>query len=280
LKPSVTSISRTAVREPARRQGVNARKQAGLRREQRRENLHRTGGLLTRLTRTWGAVLVLLMLLGVGVFFLHRQAAAKGWIALRSVRCSGCSLTSPEELARRANLWQGTDLTSLRISDVEARLMADPRVLSASVRRAWPHGVVLTVTEDVPQVRDMRGRAFGTSGRCLGPTPSGLVLPLLEPGAISGQDLSRLLTGLDSLHRQNPALWKSLRSLRPVSDGMQASVAGLPTELLLPLDEPGQALRRATWLYAQLGETATRLASMDLRHAPYAVLVPTGRTGS
>jgi hypothetical protein len=129
-------------------------------------------------------------------------------------------------------------------------------------------------------VRDARGRAFGTSGRCLGSAPVGMALPILEDGAVSGQDLSRLLTGLDSLHRQDPALWKSLRSLRPVPDGMQASVAGLPTGLLLPLDDPGQALRRAAWLYAQLGETATRLASMDLRHAPYAVLVPTGRTGS
>jgi len=282
LRPTHTTISRTAVREPSavKRQGMNARKHADQKRDQRRTKVRQTGGLLSRFGRAWGLSLLLLALLAGGGFFLHHQAAKKGWIALERVQCSGLSLVSASEICRRGGLWAGTPLTSLSTEAVEKALLADPRLVSVQVRRVWPHGVKVTVVEEAPQARDLRGRGYGASGRCLGPVSASLSLPVLEGRAVAGQELSKLMTGLERLRREDTALWKGLRSLRQVPDGMTARVEGIPVELLLPAEGTAEALRRAAWLHAQLGDAAARVGTMDLRHAPYAVLVPMGRTGT
>lgn len=277
-----SNISRTAVREPtlARRQGMNARKQADQKRERVRGQVRRTGGFLARLSRTWGYSLLLLALLAGGALFLHHQAVSKGWIALRTVQCRGLSLVSAQEICRKGGLWSGTPLTALSVARVESLLLQDPRLTGVEVRRVWPHGVRVTVVEEVPQARDLRGRGYGLSGRCLGPVSPDVSLPVLEGAPVPGPELGKLMGGLERLRREDTALWKGIRSLRPVPDGMSARVEGIPAGMLLPAEGTTEALRRASWLYAQLGDAAGRVETMDLRHAPYAVLVPMGRTGT
>ncbi|MEN9354696.1 MAG: hypothetical protein RL318_2021 [Fibrobacterota bacterium] len=282
MKPSLTSVNRTAVRDPsvARRQGMNARKQADQRRDQRRTHLRKTGGWLSRFSRVWGLSFLLLACLVAGGFVLHHQALQKGWIALQTVRCVGMSLMTTKEICRKAGLWAGTPLTALSTKEIEARLLADPRVVSVEVRRVWPHSLKVTLVEEVPQVRDLRGRGYGASGRNLGIVSSTPALPVLEGNPVAGAELAKLMTGLERLRREDTALWKGLRSLRPVPDGMTARVDGIPVELLLPAESTAEALRRAAWLYTLMGDAAGRVSAMDLRHAPYAVLVPMGRTGT
>jgi hypothetical protein len=283
MKPSLTSVGRTAVREPvsSRRQGMNARKQADQRKSRRTRQMRETGGLMARFGRAWGLSLLLALLVLAAGFLLHRQAERKGWIALRTVRCSGLSLISTREICRKAALWDGTPLTSLAPSVVESRLLAaDPRIVTAKVSRSWPHGIHVTIAEEAPQARDLRGRGYGPSGRSLGIVSATPSLPVIEGRVVAGTDLAKLMTGLQRLRREDTALWKGLRSLRMVPGGMTARVDGIPAELLLPADGMAEALRRAAWLHAQLGEAAGRVGAMDLRNAPYAVLVPMGRTGT
>lgn len=282
MRPIQTTISRTSVREPSavKRQGMNARKQADQRRERVRGQVRRTGGGFARFSRAWGASLALLALLVGGAFLLHHQAVSRGWIALRTVQCRGLSLVSAQEICRRGGLWNGTPLTALSTAEVEARLRQDPRLTEVEVRRVWPHGVRVTVVEEVPQARDQRGRGYGVSGRSLGRVSPGLALPLLEGNPVPGEELGRLMAGLETLRREDSSLWKAVRSLRVAPGGMTAQVEGIPAGVLLPLEGTTEALRRASWLYAQLGDAAGRVETMDLRHAPYAVLVPMGRTGT
>jgi hypothetical protein len=282
MKPTHTTISRTTVRDASsvRRQGMNARKQADQRRDQRRDHLRSTGGVLSRFTRAWGLSLLFVALLVAGGFALHHLALQKGWIALHTVRCTGMSLLTTQEICRKAGLWAGTPLTSLSTDAIEARLLADPRVVSVEVRRVWPHSVKVSLVEEVPQARDQRGRGYGISGRNLGMVAAVPVLPLLEGKPVAGAELAKLMAGLETLRREDTALWRGLRALRPVPDGMTARVEGIPVELILPAEGTAEALRRAAWLHAELGEAAARVETMDLRHAPYAVLVPMGRTGT
>lgn len=282
MKPSLTSINRTAVREPSavRRQGMNARKQADQKRDVRRQSIRRSSSALSRFVRSWGLAIALVAALAVGSVVLYQQALAKGWIGLQRVRCTGLRLLKPDQVARMGRLWSGTPLTAISSDATQSLLLLDPRVTKVSVRRVWPHEVRIDIEEEVPQVRDGRDHGFGVSGRDLGQIPSALELPLLDGKVVPGQDLSKLLTGLERLRREDSTLWKQLRSLESVPDGMVAHVASLPVELLLPADAPAEALRRAAWLHGQLGESAAKIALMDLRHAPYAVLVPTGRIGS
>lgn len=282
MKPSLTSINRTAVREPSavRRQGMNARKQADQKRDVRRQSIRRSSSALSRFVRSWGLAIALVAALAVGSVVLYQQALAKGWIGLQRVRCTGLRLLKPDQVARMGRLWSGTPLTAISSGATQTLLLLDPRVTKVTVRRVWPHEVRIDIEEEVPQVRDGRGHGFGISGRDLGQIPSALELPLLDGKVVPGQDLSKLLTGLERLRREDSTLWKQLRSLESVPDGMVAHVISLPVELLLPADAPAEALRRAAWLHGQLGESAAKIALMDLRHAPYAVLVPTGRIGS
>ncbi len=268
-------------RESSRRPSARVSRQDSARRQRRQENLSRVGRLVLSLSRRWGLAVMLLAVMGVGAWFLCQEAETKGWFSLRTVRCRGFRLADAEQTARWLGLRRGIPLTSIDLGRVARMAVHDPRFLHVTVGRSWPHGIELTVTEDVPQVCDIYGRIYGTSGRCMGKAPENLLLPVLT-GAIvpDAASLSHLLTGLDSLRRTQPALWRSLRTLHPVTDGVRATVTGIPAEILLPLEKPAPALQRAGWLYAQLGEGASRVASFDLRYAPYAVLVPTGRTGS
>ena len=282
MKPSLTCINRSAVREPSavRRQGMNARKQADQKRDVRRQSIRRNSSALSRFVRSWGLAVALVAAFAVGSVVLYQQALTKGWIGLQRVRCTGLRLLKPDQVARMGRLWSGTPLTSISRHDIETLLLNDPRVTKVTVRRVWPHEVRIDIEEEVPQVRDLHDHGFGISGHDLGPIPGDLALPLLDGKVVPGQELSKLLSGLERLRREDTALWKQLRSLKSVPDGMIAHVESLPLELLLPAEAPAEALRRASWLHGQLGESAAKIALMDLRHAPYAVLVPTGRIGS
>jgi cell division protein FtsQ len=81
--------------------------------------------------------------------------AAGGWVALtsfgvRTVTVEGTSRLSVAAVVRAAAIHRGDSLFRLDPAAVAHRVSALPVVAHVDVRRHWPHGVVISVTERTP----------------------------------------------------------------------------------------------------------------------------------
>jgi cell division protein FtsQ len=81
-------------------------------------------------------------------------AAAAAWVgyaspffAVRTVEVTGVRALTPQAVLDAARVEAGKPLLRLDSDAVRARVAALPRVSSAEVRRQWPHGVRIAVTE-------------------------------------------------------------------------------------------------------------------------------------
>ena len=102
----------------------------------------------------WGAItlrifLVLVATASVGVasYAGYIYAIRSPTFALRSVRIEGTERISKEELIRVAGLRSGMNLVSLSPRRIEVAMLAQPWVKHVSVRRSFPHTVVVRVEE-------------------------------------------------------------------------------------------------------------------------------------
>lgn len=90
--------------------------------------------------------------------------------AVRRVVVSGCQRVSPEEIAALSGAL-GTNAFALDLGRVRAALLAHPWVADATVRRALPHELRVSVTERVPvavEVAKEARRVIDESGAILG----------------------------------------------------------------------------------------------------------------
>jgi cell division protein FtsQ len=72
------------------------------------------------------------------------------WLGVRQLDVSGVSRVTVADVTAAAAIAPGTPLARLDLGAIEARVEKLPAVASATVHRAWPHGITVTVTERQP----------------------------------------------------------------------------------------------------------------------------------
>ncbi|AXK32647.1 cell division protein FtsQ [Streptomyces armeniacus] len=144
----------------------------------------RTGLRLRR--RAVVLLLVLALLLGsFGVWALYGSS----WLRIEHVSVSGAGVLTEKQIRDAAAIPLGSPLVSLDKSAAERRLRDRlPRIRTAEVVRAWPHGVGLKVTERKPElVQEKAGKyvevdAEGVRFATVGKRPKGVPLLVVESG--------------------------------------------------------------------------------------------------
>lgn len=113
---------------------------------------------------------------------------------LKSVRVSGLRYLDGARVVRVAKLAEGQDLLSIDLGRVRARLLADPRIGQAEVRRAGLRGIELKIVERVPALAVAHGEPWeiDTGGVLLEPLQRGVIadVPIL-----TGADFSKYRPG-------------------------------------------------------------------------------------
>ena len=71
-------------------------------------------------------------------------------LAVRSVTVTGTRLVSPAEVLAAAGVQPGTPLIRVNTAQVAARVDTISQVSGALVRRSWPNGLVIVITERTP----------------------------------------------------------------------------------------------------------------------------------
>lgn len=135
-----------------------------------------------------GALLlvVLALLLGsFGVWALYGSS----WLRIEHVSVSGAGVLTEKQIRDAAAIPRGAPLVSLDKAAAERRLRDRlPRIDTAKVVRAWPHGVGLKVTERKPElVQEKAGKyvevdAQGVLFATVGKRPKGVPLLVMETG--------------------------------------------------------------------------------------------------
>lgn len=111
---------------------------------------------------------------------------------LKSVRVSGLRYLDGARIVKAARLAEGQDLLSIDLDRVRARVLADPRIERAEVRRAGLRGIEIKVTERVPALAVAHGEPWEIDS-------AGVLLEPLQRGVIADVPI---LTGADfSKHR-------------------------------------------------------------------------------
>lgn len=113
---------------------------------------------------------------------------------LKSVRVSGLRYLDGARVVRVAKLAEGQDLLSIDLGRVRARMLADPRIERAEVRRAGLRGIELKITERVPALAVAHGEPWeiDSGGVLLEPLQRGVIadVPIL-----TGADFSKYRPG-------------------------------------------------------------------------------------
>ncbi len=118
----------------------------------------------------------------------HRYAV------LTRVTVSGLRYLDAARVQRAAGLTEGQDLLSIDLAKVRARMLADPRIASAEVRRTGLRGIELRIAERVPALAVAHGDPWeiDRGGVLLAPLQRGVVadVPIL-----TGADFSAYTPG-------------------------------------------------------------------------------------
>ncbi|MFF4139886.1 cell division protein FtsQ/DivIB [Streptomyces sp. NPDC001698] len=161
--------------------------------------------LVHRLRRMSPRTIVILSLalicLGAGSLWVLYDSQ---WTRVEHVSVSGTTVLTPAQVSAAARVRLGTQLISVDIDAVEARLRRElPRIDSVDVVRSWPHGIGLKVVERTPVMVEEKGGKFvevdakGVRFATVSQVPKGV--PLLE------LSLSRSSAAAASLRRLGEA---------------------------------------------------------------------------
>lgn len=112
------------------------------------------------------------------------------YAVLTRVAVSGLRYLDAAHVRRSAGLAEGQDLLSIDLARVRARVLADPRIERAEVRRAGLRGIELRIAERVPALAVSHGEPWeiDSSGVLLAPLQRGVVadVPILTGADFSG----------------------------------------------------------------------------------------------
>ena len=153
------------------------------------------------------------MLALLGLAMLPWKSWRERYGVLSDLRVRGQVYLDPERIRRASGLHRGDDLFDLDLAAVRQRLLREPRIARAEVRRHGLRGVELRVAERQPALVVLRGEPMeiDTAGVLMAPIQPGVVadVPLL-----AGVDCSRVRPGakIDAPGVQRGLAWMALLS--------------------------------------------------------------------
>ncbi|MBW1988272.1 MAG: FtsQ-type POTRA domain-containing protein [Deltaproteobacteria bacterium] len=136
---------------------------------------HRRGRLaaLCRAAAVCGGFLVLFSVTGYAFLWMYDTAVHASCFTARSVEVSGNVRLTKQEILDRAGVAVGQNVLSVRLGQARERLLADPWIARATVRRQLPDKISIEVSEHVPMavldlgerfLMDTRGEIFKRAG--------------------------------------------------------------------------------------------------------------------
>jgi hypothetical protein len=158
-------------------------------------------------------VLALMAALGLLAVVPWRELRQR-YAILTRVRVTGIRYLDGDRVRRDAQLTEGQDLISIDLAGVGRRVMMDPRIERADVRRFGLRGIEVTVRERVPALAVSHGEPWeiDSSGVLLEPLQHGVIadVPIL-----TGADFSSFRPGT---HLRTPAVQRGLAWAAILSD--------------------------------------------------------------
>jgi cell division protein FtsQ len=124
-------------------------------------------------TRSFGVILLGLVVIGGGGWWVTNSALFQ----LRTLRVSGNSRVSAQDVARLGGLTEHTNVLWFSSSVVERSLERDPWILSARISRVLPSVITVTIEERVPV-------AILTPGRWLAAADGIVLAPAEQAGGL------------------------------------------------------------------------------------------------
>jgi cell division protein FtsQ len=224
-------------------------------------------------------LLLVLSLAGGAGWALLRSS----WLAVDDVRVRGMERVDADHVLAAAAIDRGTPLLRVDTDAAAARVASIPEVASVSVRRDWPHGVDVVVTEREPlaavhtgeQFRfvDAAGVVFGAAAQ----RPRGL--PLVDVSAAESQ--GQAAGGVDT-QTLNAALAALDAVPRGIADRVRVVRARTPDDVVLQLTRA----QRVVWGGAERADRKATVLRALLKAEPRARIfdvsapdVPTTRGG-
>jgi cell division protein FtsQ len=200
-----------------------------------------------RVALPWLSVLLVAVLGGVGVGLVY----GTGLFGVTEIRVTGTSLTTPDQVRAAAAVPVGTPLARVGTAAVERRVGALPPVRRVTVRREWPHRLVVQVAERTPvavvPVRPAGYALLDDAGVAYWPVPDRPAeLPLVRVTAPGPDDVTT---------RAALAVLRTLPSA--LRDPMVALVAEAPTRIRLEYPDD----RVVIWGDATENEEKARVAT-------------------
>jgi hypothetical protein len=243
------------------------------------------GGRMRRVGAMLGAILLLMALAHLPWQGLRRRIAV-----VTEVRVTGLRALDAGAVLAAAGIARGDDLVSLDLARARQRLLLDPRVASAGVRRRGLRGIEVRIEERVPVLRVAHGVPWeiDSAGVLLPPLATGVTadVPLL-----SGPTFDALPGGarLSTLPVERGIAWIRALSARELELGARTSeidvsdpgTTGLllmsGTRVLCPAWPPGvRTLSALRVVLADLARRGTLAEEVDMRYERQVIVRPVG----
>jgi cell division septal protein FtsQ len=117
-----------------------------------------------------------------------------------------------EEIQQKLQSFIGQNLLALDLSEAGSKLTGDKRIAKLEISRAWPHSIIVQVTEKEPVVVLQTGKEWGL-------TEDGEILPFDSSWAILPMVKGIKSTSFKSYSRPySPELWQVLDVYRAIEE--------------------------------------------------------------
>jgi cell division protein FtsQ len=205
----------------------------------------------------WRAAFFCVLVLAV-LGFAGWAVLGSSLLVVRHVTVRGNQLVSAAQVRRAADIKLGAPLATVNGGAAAGRVERIAPVLTATVSRSWPDGIVITVRERTPALAVAAPGGYdlvdehGVTVRVTVTRPAGLPLLTPAPAALRGNAAVRaaaqVVQGLPASLRHR---------LRSVSAGTASTVTlRLSGGITVVWGGPGQATRKATELALLMGTHA------------------------
>jgi len=92
-------------------------------------------------------IVLLLMITGLGIFWVHRSLEAARIVELKGVRLSGLTQLTAKDVINLAGVKKGMDLFDLKLESISTPLLTHPRIRSVQVKKMYPNHLSIQIVE-------------------------------------------------------------------------------------------------------------------------------------